>query len=125
MNDHEVASTLEATISEIHEVRAELGGRAVLLAHHYQRPELVALSDIRGARPVAPADLKGKLGFAIRIGVGGLWGAFGWVWTSRLGMVEIYISRHDHFLWIDRHEGKPLLITAEREDELARALEGS
>jgi hypothetical protein len=30
----------------------------------------------------------------LRIGVGGLWGVFGWLWTRR-GLVEVYVSRTD------------------------------
>lgn len=38
----------EQLTSRIQAVRARWGSRLVILAHHYQRPEIVALSDVRG-----------------------------------------------------------------------------
>lgn len=47
----------------------------------------------------------------MRIGAGGLWGGFGWLWTSRKGMVEFYVSRTDGFVLITRPNHLDILIT--------------
>jgi hypothetical protein len=66
--------------------------------------------------------LRGELGFAARVGVGGLWGGFGWLWTSRRGLIDMYVSRGDGLLMVERLAGRPLLITPEHPDEFSRAL---
>lgn len=65
---------------------------------------------------------RARLGFAVRIGAGGLWGGFGWLWTRRLGMVEFYISRTEDLVLIARRQGRPLLLSPDRPHELLRAL---
>ena len=67
-------------------------------------------------------DLRKRLGFPIRIGVGGLWGGFGWLWSRRGGLVEMYIARTSEMVWIERSEGSPLLLTPERSEEFLATL---
>jgi len=78
--------------------------------------------DISIARVVERRDLLREIGFALRIGVGGLWGGFGWLWATRRGLVRMYITRTDRFVWIERVGGRPWLITPENPDEFVRAL---
>jgi hypothetical protein len=47
-----------------------------------------------GARELSARDFQREFGWGLRIGVGGLWGVFGWLWTRR-GLVEVYVSRTD------------------------------
>ena len=77
---------------------------------------------ISSARLLAAADARETLGFALRVGVGGLWGGFGWLWSTRSGWIEMYLSRTDGLVWIERREGMPLLITPERPAELVARL---
>ncbi len=74
------------------------------------------------ARVVEGAALRGELGLALRVGVGGLWGGFGWLWSSKRGWVELYVSQTDRLLWIERRAGLPLLISPDRPSELAERL---
>ena len=67
-------------------------------------------------------DFQAEAGWAVRIGVGGLWGGFGWLWTHRRGMVEFYISRLDGFVFINRTDGYPLLITPVNPHQFVEAL---
>jgi hypothetical protein len=80
-------------------------------------------SAVVGARPFAVRSVRGELGFPLRIGVGGLWGGFGWLWTTRRGLVEFYVSRTEGMLFIERRGRYPLLITPADPGELLRALE--
>jgi hypothetical protein len=70
-------------------------------------------------------ELKPQLGWGVRVGDGGLWGGFGWLWTQRRGIVQMYISRFDDLVWIERTSGRPWLISPERPQEFVQALSGS
>ncbi|HOK77157.1 MAG TPA: PH domain-containing protein [Verrucomicrobiota bacterium] len=94
------------------------GIRVVWPLRHCEIPR----EDIASARVVDRRELQSEIGFALRIGVGGLWGGFGWLWTTRRGLVRMYITRTDRFVWIERVGGRLWLITPENPDEFVRAL---
>jgi hypothetical protein len=79
-------------------------------------------SDIAAARVLGPGEFRRDFGCGVRIGVGGLWGAFGWVWTRRRGLLDLYVSRTDGVVLVERRAGRPLVLTPERPEEFARAL---
>ena len=79
--------------------------------------------EISVVRLVGTRELRSEIGWCLRIGAGGLWGAFGWLWTSRRGIIQMYVSRTDGFVWIERAHGKSWLITPERPEAFVRALE--
>ena len=83
---------------------------------------VIPRTEISGVRLIDQHALKREIGWGLRVGAGGLWGAFGWLWTQRRGIVQIYISRTDGFVWIDRGSDRPWLITPERPEELVRSL---
>jgi hypothetical protein len=56
------------------------------------------------------------------VGAGGPWGRFGWLWTSRRGIVQMHVSRLDRFVWIERGKDGPWLIMPERAEEFVAAL---
>jgi hypothetical protein len=58
----------------------------------------------------------------VRVGAGGIWGGFGWLWTKRQGLVQMYISRTEGFVWIERAGARPWLLTPEQPEEFVRAL---
>ena len=84
----------------------------------------IPLQDISRIRLTSKDALRQELGWAMRIGVGGLWGGFGWLWTSRRGLLEFYISQLDDFVLIDRLTGKSLLITPSNPDRLVDTVRG-
>src|SRR5690606_25398179 len=69
-------------------------------------------------------ELQQETGWCLRVGVGGLWGAFGWLWTKRRGIVQMYISRTDGFVWIECGHGRPWLITPEQPQIFVEKLAG-
>jgi hypothetical protein len=77
--------------------------------------------DIVAVRLVGRDELRRETGRAVRVGAGGLWGGFGWLWTAKRGIVQMYISRLDGFVWIERANVRPWLITPERPEEFVRA----
>jgi hypothetical protein len=77
------------------------------------RRRTIALREVARCRPVTREDFRGEFGLPIRIGAGGLWGGFGWLWTSKRGLVDFYISRTDGLVLLERRSARPILITPE------------
>lgn len=73
-------------------------------------------------RLIDKGELQREIGWGMRVGAGGLWGGFGWLWTQRRGIVQMYISRTDGFVWIERISGQPWLITPDEPESFVRAL---
>lgn len=78
--------------------------------------------DIAEVRLIDKQALRSATGWRARVGAGGLWGGFGWLWTQRRGLVQMYISRTDGFVWIERVGDRPWLITPERPAAFVQAL---
>ena len=77
---------------------------------------------ISSVRVIDRKELRGQVGWGMRVGAGGLWGGFGWLWTSRRGIVQMYVSRLDRFVWIERGPERPWLITPDRAEQFVGAL---
>src|SRR5262245_9066289 len=86
------------------------------------RRQTIARDDIVAVRLTDKHALRNEVGRAMRVGAGGLFGGFGWLWTEKRGVVRMYISRTDGFVWIECRNGRPWLITPERPDAFVRAL---
>jgi hypothetical protein len=78
--------------------------------------------DISEVRLIDRRELRREVGWGVRVGAGGLWGGFGWLWTQRRGIVQMYISRLDGFVWIERLGDRPWLITPEQPEAFVRTL---
>ncbi len=82
----------------------------------------IPLENISEVRVMDREQLKRETGWGVRVGAGGLWGGFGWLWTKRRGIVQMYVSRTNDYVWIERPGNRPWLITPEQPEEFARAL---
>ena len=82
----------------------------------------IARGDIAAARCMDKRALQELIGRGVRIGAGGLWGGFGWLWTQRRGIVQMYVSRTDDFVWIECANARPWLMTPEQPEAFAQAL---
>jgi Bacterial PH domain len=80
--------------------------------------------EISDVRLIDKDELRRKTGWAMRVGAGGLWGGFGWLWTERRGIVQMYVSRTDGLVWIERGDERPWLITPEHPTAFVRILSG-
>ena len=85
----------------------------------------IARASIQSVRRVDGAELRALVGAGMRIGVGGLWGGFGWLWTTHRGIAQMYVSRTDGYVWIERGKERPWLITPDDPDGFVRALRGA
>jgi hypothetical protein len=74
------------------------------------------------ARLIDNDELRREIGWGVRVGVGGLWGGFGWLWTQRRGIVQMYVSRTDGLVWIERIGERPWLITPAEPERFVHAL---
>jgi hypothetical protein len=82
----------------------------------------IPMADIVQVRRIETEELTEEIGWGLRIGAGGLWGGFGLLWTKRRGFVQMYISRTNGYVWIERAGGRPWLITPDRPDTFVQAL---
>lgn len=87
------------------------------------RRRTIDRKEIGSVRVMDREQLKQETGWGFRIGVGGLWGGFGWLQTERRGLIQMYISRTDRFVWIECAHGRPWLITPENPEAFVEALE--
>ena len=100
----------------------EVTGRTLTIVWPLRR-HVVLRSSIHRIRILDKTEIKKELGFAMRIGVGGLFGGFGLLWTRRRGLVRFYITRLDFFIMIDRRNDRPLLITVDNPQRMLKELE--
>jgi len=77
---------------------------------------------ISDVRLIGKKEMCSEVGWCMRVGAGGLWGGFGWLWTQKRGIVQMYITRTDRFVWIERRNQRPWLINPERPEEFVQAL---
>jgi hypothetical protein len=82
----------------------------------------ISRKDIVEVRLLDKRALPSETGWGVRVGAGGLWGGFGWLWTQRRGIVQMYISRTDGFVWIERVGDRPWLITPAQPVAFVRAM---
>jgi len=78
--------------------------------------------DISAVRIIDRETLRREVGWGMRVGAGGFLGGFGYLWTANRGLVRMYVSRTDRFVWIERTSDRPWLLTPDRPDAFVRAL---
>lgn len=86
------------------------------------RQRLIPWREIVGVELIDRAAFRARFGLGMRIGAGGFLGGFGWLKTERQTF-DFYVSRVDRFAIVQVRTGHPLLITPERLDEFARAVQ--
>lgn len=99
----------------------EIGADSLELIWPSTHRESIPRRSIERVELIDGAQFRDRFGFAIRLGAGGLWGGFGWLYT-REGMVRMYISRLDRMVMIHRTGEKPLLLSPERPERFVEAL---
>jgi len=79
-------------------------------------------ADISAVRVIDRQTLRREAGWGVRVGAGGLFGGFDYLWTTNRGLVRMYVSRTDRFVWIERKSDRPWLITPDQPDAFVRAM---
>jgi len=83
----------------------------------------ISLEGVSHSRLISQEAFRQEFGLAVRVGVGGLWGGFGWLWTSQRGFVEFYVSQLDNLVLIERLTGNSLLITPEQPQQFVDVIQ--
>ena len=84
----------------------------------------IALASIESAQIVTSRELRAECGLLLRIGVGGLWGGFGRLWSSKGVHLDFYVSRTAPLVLVRQRRGRHLLITPEQPERFVDALQG-
>ena len=87
------------------------------------RSRSIPLDDVVSVMVLDRSGYREQLGWAVRIGAGGLWGGFGWLWTSHRGLIDMYISRLSGLVLLERHDGRDLLISPADPERMRALLE--
>lgn len=85
------------------------------------RRKRIALDGVTGVQVMTAPELRARFGWALRVGVGGLFGGFGWLYTSK-GWVEMDVSRTDGLVLVDFARRSPLLVTPDRPEAFVQAV---
>ena len=81
----------------------------------------LARAGVSDAAVISAADFKHRFPRPLRVGVGGLWGGFGLLYT-KAGRVQFYISRADGLVLVEFDDREPLLISPVRPNEVVEAV---
>jgi hypothetical protein len=83
----------------------------------------IPIERVSNIRIITAKTFMKEFGWAIRIGAGGLWGGFGWLWTKNKGFVEFYISTTNYLVIIEHSNKKNLLITPNNPEQMLKIIQ--
>lgn len=82
----------------------------------------IARADVRRVQRLDRSALRRALGFSLRVGLAGLFGSFGLMWSTRLGWISLYTTSLDDWVLIERKAARPVLISPADPAALLEAL---
>jgi hypothetical protein len=85
------------------------------------RVRTIPAREVAEAAALSREAFRREFGWGMRIGAGGLWGGFGWLYTSK-GLLGLYVSRTDRLVLVRLRTGRPLLVTPESDERFVAAL---
>jgi hypothetical protein len=85
------------------------------------RVRIIPAHEVAEAAMLSREAFRREFGWGMRIGAGGLWGGFGWLYTSK-GLLGLYVSRTDRLVLVRLRTGRPLLVTPESDERFVAAL---
>lgn len=103
--------------------RFEITPDAVAIVWPIRRATL-RRADIVRARDLDLAAFRSEYGVTVRIGAGGLFGTFGWLYSRSAGLLDVYVSTLGPWVVIERKSGRPLIISPERPEAFVAELCG-
>jgi hypothetical protein len=100
--------------------RFEIDGEALRIVWP-MRSRTIPRRDVTAVRLLPACELGREYGRGVRIGVGGLWGGFGWLRT-RTATFSMWISRTDRLVLVELRAARPLLLTPENPERFVAML---
>jgi hypothetical protein len=79
--------------------------------------------DVASARVMDLSSFRSEYGNTIRIGAGGLFGTFGWLWSRKAGRLDVYVTNLGPWVVVERRASRPLILSPEDPEGFADALE--
>jgi hypothetical protein len=101
--------------------RFEVSDRELVVVWPLRRRS-IARGAITSAEVVDRAELRRRFGRGMRVGVGGLWGQFGYSLTAKRGRLDTLLSTMGPWVLLEVSEGRPLLISPDEPEAMVRAL---
>jgi hypothetical protein len=98
----------------------DVGGAGLRIRWPLRSREIPA-REIAEVAVLSRDEFRREFGWAVRIGAGGLWGGFGWLYTSK-GLLGLYVSRTDCLVLVRLRAGRPLVVTPEGDARFVAAL---
>ena len=89
--------------------------------HWHLRRLVVPRAEITSVSTIDRQVLRRDFGWSARVGVGGVFGTFGLLWTSKRGWMSAYATTTTGWGLIERRDARPILISPERADDFVRA----
>lgn len=99
----------------------EVDEGGVTIRWHLRRL-VVPRSQISSVSTIDREVLRRDFGWSARVGVGGVFGTFGLLWTSKRGWMSAYATTTASWVLIERRNERPILISPELPDEFVRAV---
>lgn len=88
------------------------------------RKKVISRRVIRDVQAKTKTVFRDQYGMGIRIGAGGLWGGFGYLWTKK-EMLEMYITSTEHLVVLEIEDGRNVLISPDDENRFVTDLRAS
>jgi cyanate permease len=88
----------------------------------YLREVRIPRAEIQNVSTIDREVLRRDFGWSARVGVGGLFGSFGLLWTSKRGWLSAYSTTTRQWVLIERKTARPILISPEQPDDFVRAV---
>ena len=82
----------------------------------------IPLHDVAGGRVLELSAFREEFGNMMRIGAGGLFGTFGWLWNRRSGRIDCYVTNLGPWVLVERRTGRPVLLSPAEPERFAHAL---
>lgn len=102
--------------------RYELGPSELVLASPLRRIR-IPRHDLAGAQIYDLPGFRAEFGNMIRVGAGGLFGTFGWLWNRKSGRMDCYVTNLGPWVVVRRRTGRAIILSPADPESFAAAID--